>query len=55
MLLDANPLVRRIAEQDLLIMGLAAEGYLMEQRAKAGTELRQAIDRVWRQIQTNGR
>jgi hypothetical protein len=53
-LLDADPLVRRIAEQDLLIMGLAAHAYMMEQRAKATPELRQAIDRVWRQIEKNG-
>ena len=55
LLLDGNPLVRRIAEQDLLIMGLAAHEYLMEQRAKAGPELQQAIDQLWRKIQTNGR
>lgn len=55
LLLDANPLVRRIAEQDLLIMGLAAGDYLMEQRAAAGPELRDAIDRLWRRILDNGR
>jgi hypothetical protein len=53
-LLDADPLVRRICEQDLLIMGLAAREYLMEQRARATPELRDAIDRVWQQIQKNG-
>jgi hypothetical protein len=53
-LLDADPVVRRIAEQDLLIMGLSARGYIMEQRALATPELRQAIDRVWRQIEKNG-
>jgi hypothetical protein len=49
-LLDADPVVRRMAEQDLLIMGTAARTYLDEQRAKASPELRQAIDRVWRRI-----
>jgi len=53
-LLDADPLVRRIVEQDLLIMGLAARAYMMDQRAVATPELRQAIDRVWRQIEMNG-
>lgn len=54
LLLDANPLVRRVAEQDLEVMGRAARGYLLEQREKAGPELREAIDRVWRRIETNG-
>ena len=53
-LLDADPIVRRIAEQDLLIMGLSARDYLMEQRESATPELQGAIDRVWRQIQING-
>jgi hypothetical protein len=53
-LLDPDPLVRRICEQDLLIMGLSARDYLMEQRARATPELREAIDRVWQQIQKNG-
>ena len=53
-LLDADPVVRRIAAQDLIIMGLAARDYLMDQRAQATPELREAIDRVWRQIQKNG-
>lgn len=53
-LLDADPVVRRIAEQDLLIMGLAARDYLLEQRERATPELRQAIDRLWQQIQKNG-
>ena len=34
-LLDTDPIVRRMAEQDLLIMGRAAKPYLDEQRAKA--------------------
>jgi hypothetical protein len=50
-LLDPDPLVRRMAEQDLRIMGTAARAYLMEQRAQARPELQQAIDRLWKQIQ----
>ncbi len=49
-LLDADPLVRRMAEQDLLLMGAAARPYLDEQRAKAAPELRRAIDRIWQRI-----
>jgi hypothetical protein len=50
LLLHADPLVRRIAEQDLLVMGRTCKPYLDEQRAKASPELREAIDRVWRRI-----
>jgi len=53
-LLDADAIVRKMVEQDLLIMGLAAKEYLDEQRAQAGPELRQAIDRLWQRIQKNG-
>jgi hypothetical protein len=49
-LLDADPIVRRMAEQDLLIMGTAAADYLAEQRARARPELQRAIDRLWRRI-----
>jgi hypothetical protein len=49
-LLDPDPLVRRIVEQDLLIMGKSAKDYLDEQRAKADPELQNAIDRIWRRI-----
>jgi hypothetical protein len=54
-LLDADPVVRKMAERDLLIMGRAAKPYLDEQRAKAPPELQQAIDRIWRQIQEEDR
>jgi hypothetical protein len=50
-LLDLDPLVRRMAEQDLRVMGKAAKDYLDEQRAKAAPELRRAIDRLWREIE----
>jgi hypothetical protein len=53
-LLDADPIVRRMAEQELLFLGLAARQYLMEQRAIAGPELRQAIDALWQRIEQAG-
>ncbi len=53
-LLDPDPVVRRMAEQDLLYMGVAARAYLMERRAGAAPELRQAIDRLWERIQKEG-
>src|SRR5262249_43997267 len=49
-LLDPDPVVRAIVEDDLLIMGRAAKPYLDEQRAKASPELRRAIDRIWQRI-----
>lgn len=53
-LLDADAIVRRMAEQDLIIMGISARDYLMEQRDLAAPELRETIDRLWNQIQKNG-
>jgi hypothetical protein len=53
-LLDPDPVVRAIVEQDLLIMGRAAKGYLDEQRAKASPELQKAIDRIWERILEQG-
>jgi hypothetical protein len=49
-LLDKDPIVRRMAEQDLLYLGRLARPYLDEQRAKATPELRRAIDRLWQRI-----
>jgi hypothetical protein len=49
-LLDPDPIVRRMAEQDLIVMGSAAKSYLDEQRARASAELRRAIDRIWERI-----
>jgi hypothetical protein len=54
-LLDADSIVRKMAEQDLLYMGRAAHGYLMEQRARAAPELQQAIDRLWQRIEKEDR
>ena len=49
-LLDPDPIVRGMAEQSIRVMGSACRPYLDEQRAKASPELKQAIDRVWKQI-----
>jgi len=49
-LLDPDPVIRGMAEQDILVMGKAAKPYLDEQRAAAPPELRQAIDRLWQRI-----
>jgi hypothetical protein len=49
-LFDPDPIVRGAAEHDLLAMGRAAKGYLDEQRARAGPDLRLAIDRIWHMI-----
>ena len=54
-LLDRDPIVRRMAEQDILVMGHAAKPYLDEIRVKAKPNLRQAIDRIWRRIVDEGR
>ncbi len=54
-LLDRDPIVRHMAEQDLLVMGRAAKPYLDEVRATARPKLQQAIDRIWRRILEEGR
>jgi hypothetical protein len=54
-LLDPDPIVRRMAEQDLLIMGSTAKDYLAEQRARARPDLQKAIDRLWERICREGR
>jgi len=54
-LLDADSIVRRMAEQDLLILGRTAQEYLAAQRAKASPELQQAIDKLWQRIVDEGR
>ena len=55
LLLDDNPLVRRIAERDLLVMGKAALPYMEEQMAKASPELRKEIERVRKRIENGDR
>src|SRR6266567_6198154 len=54
-LLDRDPIVRRMAEQDLLVMGRAAKPYLDQVRAAARPKLQQAIDRIWQRILDEGR
>ena len=54
-LLDPDPIVRRMAEQDLLVMGRAAKGYMDAVRATAPADLREAIDRMWKRILIEGR
>lgn len=49
-LLDADPIIRKMARQDLLVMGTAAREYMTAQRAKASPELKKAIDEVWAEI-----
>ena len=54
-LLDRDPIVRRMAEQDLLVMGRPAKPYLDQVRATARPKLQQAIDRIWQRILNEGR
>jgi hypothetical protein len=49
-LLDNDPIVRRMAEQDLLLMGKLAKPYLDEQRKKVTAPLQEAIDKIWQRI-----
>jgi hypothetical protein len=53
-LLDADPIVRRMAEKDILVMGRAARDYLVEQQKMASPALKKAIDRVWKRIVDEG-
>jgi hypothetical protein len=54
-LLDRDPIVRRMAEQDLLVMGRVAKPYLDQIRATAHPKLQQAIDRIWQRILNEAR
>ncbi len=54
-LLDVDPIVRKMAERDLLVMGQSAHNYLIMQRSKAAPELRARIDQIWQQILDEGR
>jgi hypothetical protein len=44
-----------MAEQDLLILGRAAQEYLAVQRAQASPALQRAIDQLWQRIVEEGR
>jgi hypothetical protein len=54
-LLDPDPIVRRMAEQDLLVMGRATKPYLDQVRARVRPKLQLAIDRMWERIVREGR
>jgi hypothetical protein len=54
-LLDRDPIVRRMAEQDVLVMGRSAKPYLDQIRATARPKLQQAIDSIWQRILAEGR
>jgi hypothetical protein len=49
-LLDPDPIVRKMAEQDLLAMGYKAKDYLFSQRKTASSELQKAMDAIWERI-----
>ncbi len=50
LLVHPDPVIRAIAEDDLRVLGKAAQPYLLQQRAGASPDLRQAIDRLWQRI-----
>lgn len=50
-LLDSDTTVRKMAEQDILIMGKSCRFYLDQQRAEAAPPLKKAIDRIWQKIE----
>jgi len=54
-LLDADPIVRKMAEQQILYLGRLAKDYLAEQRAKASPEVQKAIDALWKKIEEQDR
>ena len=54
-LLDADPVVRAMAEQDILVMGRAGTAYLAERHRLAQPELQAAIEKLWQQILAEGR
>lgn len=54
-LLDPDPIVRKMAEQCLLVMGSRAKPYLDAQRAKSPPELQKAIDAIWLRMQERER
>lgn len=55
LLLDDNPIVRKMAERDLLVMGKSAFPYMREQLAKASPPLKREIERVWQRIERGER
>ena len=49
-LLDPDPIVRKMAEQELLVMGISAKEYLFSWRARLPYKLQKAIDQIWQEI-----
>lgn len=54
-LLDEDPIVRRMAKQDILVMGKRCKFYLDLQRKEAAPELQTAIDDLWQRIERENR
>ena len=54
-LLDADPIVRAMAQQDILVMGRAGAAYLAERHPIATPELQAALEKLWQQILVEGR
>jgi len=54
-LLDENPIMRPLAEQDLLAMGPVAKTYLDTMRPKLSADLQRAIDDIWQRIEKGER
>jgi hypothetical protein len=54
-LLDPDPIVRRMAEQDLLVMGSAAKPYIDFIRPQLSSPLKAALDSLWGRILEEGR
>lgn len=50
-LLDPDPIVRKMAEQDILLMGKSCKFYLEDMRSRAKPEVRTAIDNIWKRIE----
>jgi hypothetical protein len=49
-LLDKDPIVRLMAEQDILVMGVRCRPYLLQIRSRSSKPLQRAIDRMLWQI-----
>lgn len=49
-LLDTDPVLRQMAERDLLVMGKMCKDYLLEQRKNVSPALKREIDRIWLKI-----
>lgn len=50
-LLDPDPIVRKMAEQDILLMGPACKFYLDDMHSRANPETRKAIENIWKRIE----